>query len=70
MLKLYAFGMWDEEMRYDFVDFLVAKDLQEAQIKAEDLFCEDDVEVWEVQIDGYKIEIKEDWWKKLNSLMK
>ncbi len=57
-------------MCYDFADFLVAKDLQEAQIKAEDLFCEDDVEVWEVQIDGYKIEIKEDWWKKLSLLTK
>ena len=61
MLKLFAFGLWDEEeMCYNFADFVVAKDLQEAQMKAEDLFCEEDVDAWEVQVDGYKIEIKED----------
>ena len=60
-MKLFAFGTWnEEEMCYDFAGHIIAQNKHLAQIKAEIEFQEDDCDCWEVKVDGYKIEVKED----------
>ena len=61
-LKLWAFGTWnDEECFFDFAGNVIAESKELAEIQAKKEFPDEEIDVWEVKVQGFKIkcEIKE-----------
>ena len=55
-LKLWAYGTWnDEEMYYDYAGHVIAENEELAEIEAEKEYPDDVIDVWEVKIQGFKI---------------
>ena len=55
-LKLWAFGTWnDEEEFFDFAGNVIAENEELAEIEAKKEFPDDEIDVWEVKVKGFKI---------------
>ena len=54
--KLWAFGTWNDEKEFfDFAGNVIAENEELAEIEAKKEFPDDEIDVWEVKVKGFKI---------------